>query len=88
MAQSYHLIREINDFDLLDFDAHLGWISSELLSKRIYTRQSSKHFFLHDENSNRLFEFTAARPESLNSTEKYWEVIHYFKSIVPELFEN
>ncbi|SDF61278.1 hypothetical protein SAMN04487996_111274 [Dyadobacter soli] len=88
MEQAYLIIGEVHDFEISDYIPHLGWISSQYLIRKIYTEASSHNFFLHDEQANRLFEFSAFEPSSLNSTESYQEVINLFKSFHPEIFND
>lgn len=54
----YSFIREIKNFHLDDYLPHLGWISSFPMSIRFYTKNGETNHFLHDEEINRLFEFS------------------------------
>lgn len=54
----YTFIREIENFELDDYVPHTGWISSFPMTIKIYTKDNEINHFLHDEELDRLFEFS------------------------------
>jgi len=74
----YHFIREIESFSLDSYVPHLGWIGADIKIMKIYSKVGSLNFYLHDEIRDRLFEFVAAEPRSLKSSEEYKSVVEAY----------
>ena len=74
----YTFTREIENFRLDDYNAHLGWISPEITTIKIYSRPKHSFFYLHDEVQDRLFEFSADEPKKLKSAEEYNKVVEAY----------
>jgi hypothetical protein len=53
----YKFLGEITDFDLKHYVGLIGWIGDK--PQKIYTTEDRKSFFLHDELTDRLFQFEA-----------------------------
>jgi hypothetical protein len=54
----YTFIKEVEKFKLDDYLPYMGWISSDPILVKIYWREDSDNYFLHDEALDKLFEFT------------------------------
>ena len=80
-SHAYEFVKEIQQYDLDSYTAHLGWIAAEITTFKIYTKLGSCYFYLHDETSDRFFEFVALNPNDLKSREQYEKVLMaYFSS--------
>lgn len=75
----YTFIGEVKDFDRDSYMAHLGWNAVRVNRYKIYTREGSSSYFLHDEQQDRMYEFIAADPAGLVSTEEYEHVLRTFE---------
>ncbi|MCE6993078.1 hypothetical protein [Dyadobacter sp. CY323] len=68
-----HAFTEIHDFKLDNYLPHIGWIGAYTTCK-IYSKEGSQNYFLHDERTDRLFEFSTGG-EKLKSREQADRVI-------------
>jgi hypothetical protein len=78
-ASSYTFTGEVDGFDIDDYIGHLGWNGPKLNTLKIYTQAGSPCFYLHDEVHDRLYAFTAAEPERLNTTQELEHVVMLFR---------
>lgn len=83
-ASNYTFTGEIDNFDVDDYIAHLGWNSPRINHKKIYTQAGSSCFYLHDEIQDRMYAFEAADTDKLNSTEAFEGVVSAFQDQRPD----
>ncbi|SEI86126.1 hypothetical protein SAMN05216327_104269 [Dyadobacter sp. SG02] len=67
----YTFIREIESFRLDNYVPHMGWISSFPMPIKIYTKEGEINHFLHDEELDRLFEFSYDRDTHIKESYEY-----------------
>jgi hypothetical protein len=77
----YIFICEIENFDIDDYVAHLGWNGRNLNYLKIYTQSGSSLFYLHDEIKDRMFAFRAAFPEELKSVKEFNVVVTTYRKV-------
>ena len=73
---NYTFMGEVKEeFDIQDYTPLLGDIGNTVADFTIYTLPGSTFFYLHQEATNKLFQFYAIDPRKLNSREEYENVI-------------
>jgi hypothetical protein len=75
-SDTMYTFQEILKFNLDDYMPHLGWIGDK--PYKIYSQDGSPNYFLHDEQADRLFEFSTGG-EKLKSREGADRVIEVYK---------
>lgn len=78
-ASDYSFIAQVDNFDIDDYLAHLGWNAPTINYLKIYTRVGSPFFYLHDEIQDRLYEFCAADAKTLCSKEEFQCVVEAYR---------
>lgn len=71
---------EVAPFRLDDYIPHIGWIAVTPTILKIYRRENSKNYFLHDELRDRLFEF-AFKDELLRDRSEYEKVVSEYNKL-------
>jgi hypothetical protein len=79
----YTFIKEIEKFNIDSYVPHLGWLKPRIMTLKIYSRSGSLSFYLHDEITDRLFEFSADDPKKLKSSEEYEKVVRVYLVTYP-----
>lgn len=80
----YTFICEIENFDVDDYVAHLGWNARNLNFFKIYTQCGSSLFYLHDEIRDRMYAFGVADPDKLTNVEAFECVVKVFEEWLHE----
>ncbi len=80
----YRFIKEVEKFNLDIYIPHLGWIGAKVKTLKIYTRDGSTSFFLHDETREKMYEFSAVDPKRLKDSEEYEKVIRAYLVAYPD----
>lgn len=83
-TSDYTFTGQVENFDINDYIAHLGWRAAKINDLKIYTLPGSSSYYLHDEVIDRLFEFDTVYPEKLHSEQEYECVVKAYK----ETYEN
>jgi hypothetical protein len=55
-SDAMYTFQEILNFNLDTYMPHIGWVGNKPL--KIYSQDGLQNYFLHDERSDRLFEFS------------------------------
>ncbi len=71
----YTFLAEVEDFDIEDYIAYMDWPSAAGPHIKIYIKEGSLFFYLHDELKDRLFQFSAINPSKLKTKEAFEDVI-------------
>jgi hypothetical protein len=78
---NFTLIGVIKNYRLDDYIPHMGWISSSPTYFKIYRRETGSSYFLHDEQANKLYEFSNNDDQVLKDKAQFEEVIERFKKL-------
>lgn len=71
----YTFLAEVEDFDIEDYIEYMDWPSAAGRHIRIYIKEGSIFFYLHDELKDRLFQFSALDPSKLKTKEASEDVV-------------
>jgi len=71
----YTFLAEVEDFDIEDYIEYMDWLSAAGRHIRIYIKEGSISFYLHDELKDRLFQFSALDPSKLKTKEAFEDVV-------------
>lgn len=52
----FRFLREINSFNLANYQTAITWTSTDGKPYKVYTKELSVYFYLHDEAMNTLYE--------------------------------
>lgn len=74
---------EIMNFRLDDYIPHMGWIGRNPSRVKIYRREDSSDYYLHDEILNRLFAFTYESKQGLMQKWEFEGVVEAYYLMYP-----
>lgn len=80
----YTFLQEVTDFNIDSYVQHLAWVDAKPATLKIYSKDRSLSYFLHDEISNRLFEFYATPGKKLNNEQEHENVLRTYMVAYPE----
>ncbi|MCF0075406.1 hypothetical protein LZD49_33315 [Dyadobacter sp. CY261] len=75
----FEFVSEISPFDVNSYLPHMGWISSSPTDFKIYRSENSSNYFLHDEKSDQLFEFSYIEGRTLKEKSQFEAIIEGLK---------
>ena len=74
-----YTFQEVPEFKLRDYTAHIGWITEGYNPYKIYSREGSENYFLHDEQTDRLFEFSTGGEKLKSKDDADLVIAEYLK---------
>lgn len=80
----YTFLKEVEKFNIDTYIPHLVWVEARPATLKIYTRIRSISYFLHDEVSDRLYEFSVTPGKKLNNEKEFQNVLKAFMVAFPE----